>query len=98
MSMLGQSRSLQICICMPKVTEPMVIRSTFLFAHWKRKSKTDDPVIVNSLPFNSETKISYDSLCPTILILPHPTLILLTWIQNDLYPNPGGDYEYHMMM
>ena len=25
-------------------------------------------------------------------------VILLTWIQNDLYPNPGGDYKYRMMM
>ena len=50
----------------------MVIRSTFLFSHWNREGKTDDPAIVNSLAFNSETKIS-DSLCPTILILPHPT-------------------------
>ena len=40
----------------------------------KRENKTDDPVIVSSLAFNSKTKISSDSLCPTILILPYPTL------------------------
>ena len=44
----------------------MVIRSTFLFSHWNRKSKTDDPVIVSSLAFTSETKISSDSLCPNL--------------------------------
>ena len=37
----------------------MMIRSTFLFSHWIRKGKTDDPVIVHvsSLAFNSGTKI-----------------------------------------
>ena len=65
MSMVGQSRSLEIFICMPKIRKPMVIRSTCLFSHWNRKSKTDDHVIVSSLAFNSETKISSDSLCPT---------------------------------
>ena len=74
MSMVGQSRSLEIFICMPKIRKPMVIRSTFLFSHWNRKSKTDDRVTVISLAVNSETKILSDSLCPTILILPQPTL------------------------
>ena len=51
-----------------------------LFSHWNRESKTDDPVIISSLAFNSETKISSDSLCLTILILPHPTLHFM-WIR-----------------
>ena len=58
----GQSKSLEIFICVPKLREPMVVRSTFLFSHWNRESKTDDPVIISSLAFNSETKISSDSL------------------------------------
>ena len=57
MSMVGQSRSFEIFICLPKMREPMVIRSTCLFFHWNRKGKTDDPVTVSSLAFNSETKI-----------------------------------------
>ena len=57
---VGQSRSLEIFICMPKRREPMVIRSTFLFSHWNRESKTDGPVIISSLAFNSGTKISSD--------------------------------------
>ena len=84
MSMVGQRRSLEIFICMPKLREPMLIRSTFLFSHWNRENKTDDPVIISSftsLAFNSETKISSDSLFPTILILPHPTLVLKDHIQ-----------------
>ena len=66
MSMVGQSRSLEIFFCVPKLRDPMVIRSTFLFSHWNRESKTDDPIIISSLAFNSETKISSDSLCPTL--------------------------------
>ena len=66
MSMVGQSGSLEIFIFMPKIRKPMVIRSTCLFSHWNGKSKTDDHVIVSSLAFNSETKISFDSICPTI--------------------------------
>ena len=31
--MVGESRSLEICICIPKINKPMVIRSTFLFSH-----------------------------------------------------------------
>ena len=57
MSMVGQSRLLEIFICLPKMREPMVIRSTFLLSHWIRKGKTDNPVIVSSLAFNSGTKI-----------------------------------------
>ena len=57
MSMMGQSRSLEILICLKKIKEPMVIRSTFLFSHWNTKGKTDDPAIVGSLAFNSGTKI-----------------------------------------
>ena len=49
-------------------------RSTFLFSHWYKKRKADDAVIVSSLALNLETKISSDSLYPTILILPNPTL------------------------
>ena len=73
MSMVGQSRSLENFICKPKIREPIVVRSTFLFSHWNRESKTDYPVIIRSLAFNSETKVSSTSLCPTILILPHHT-------------------------
>ena len=55
--MVGQSRSLGILFCMPKIKEPMVKRVTFLFFHWNKKSKIDDPVIVSSLAFTPETKI-----------------------------------------
>ena len=73
MSMVGQSRSLGIIFCMPKIKEPMVERSTFLFFHWNRKSKLDDPMIISSLAFTPETKMSYltyftspYSFCPNL--------------------------------
>ena len=47
MSMMGQSRSLEICICMLKINKPKVIRSTFLFSHWNRESRTSDPVTIS---------------------------------------------------
>ena len=38
----------------------MVIRSKFLFFHWNKKSKTDDPVIISSLALTPEKKVSSD--------------------------------------
>ena len=64
MGMVGQSRSLGILFCMPKIKEPMMKRSTFSFFHWSRKSKIGDTVIISSLPFTPETKMSLDSLYP----------------------------------
>ena len=42
--MMGQSRSPEICICMLKINKPKVIRSTFLFSHWNRESRTGDQI------------------------------------------------------
>ena len=52
----------------------MVIRSTFVFSHWNRDSKTDDPVL--QVPWLSIQKQKYrlTHFAPTILILPQPTL------------------------
>ena len=61
MSVVGQSRSLEIFICMPKTREFPVIRSTSLFSHRNRKSKTDSPVLISSLVFTPETKMPSDS-------------------------------------
>ena len=77
MSMVGQSRSLGILFCIPKIIEPMMKRSTFSFFHWNGNSKIGDPVIISSLPFTPEAKMSSDSLYPTILNLPHPTLLYI---------------------
>ena len=45
--MVGQSRSLEICICMLKINKPMVIRSAFLFCYWNIESRTGDPVTIS---------------------------------------------------
>ena len=72
---VGQSRSLGVLFCMPKIKEPMMRRSTFSFFDWNGKSKIGDLVIISSLPFTPKTKMSSDSLYPTILNFPHPTLL-----------------------
>ena len=70
----------------------MVIRSTFLFSSWNRNSKTDDPVIISSLTVTPETKTSSDSLCPTILNLPHPTLQAIHNITLILQKRTGNKF------
>ena len=55
-SMRGQSRSLEICICMLTINRPKVIRSTFLFSHWNTESRTGDPVTISSIGFQFRNK------------------------------------------
>ena len=71
----GAKQVTGILFCMPKMKEPTMKRSTFSFFHWNRKSKIGDSAIISSLPFTPETKMSSGSLYPTILNLPHPTLL-----------------------
>ena len=56
MSMVGQGRSVGIFIFVPKIREPLVTRSIFLFSSSNSKSKTDDPVIISSWTVTPETK------------------------------------------
>ena len=79
MSAVGQSRSMEILFCIPKIKEPMMKRSTFSFSHWNRKSKIGD------LPFTPETKMPLYSLYPTILNLSHPTLLHILVRVRELY-------------
>ena len=62
MSIVGQSRSLHISICMPKIKGPVLMRSSVLFSNWNRQRKTDDIVILSSLAFTPETEMSSGSL------------------------------------
>ena len=75
MSMVGQSRSLGILFCMPKIKESMMKRSTFLLFHWNRKSKIR-PVIISSLAFTPETSDSLCAILPEMEILDflHPKI------------------------
>ena len=88
LSRVGQSMSLKlnILICMPKfIREPMVMRLTFLFYNSNTKSKHDVPVIISSLAFTLETKMSSDSLCPTWPILPQLTKFRFSFILSKLW-------------
>ena len=64
MSQLWQSRSrtLDIFIHMPTIKEPIVMKSSFLISYWNKKSKNDGLVIISSLAFTPETKMSSESL------------------------------------
>ena len=76
MSTVGQSRTLALFIvCQNQGTHGYITH--VLFSQCNMKSKTDDPVVICFFAFTPETKVSPDSLCPTILILPHTTLQLL---------------------
>ena len=70
MSMVGQSRSLEIFICLLKIREPMVIDQHVYFPIGIGKVKLMTLLLqVPWLLIQEQKKI-----CPKILILPHPTL------------------------
>ena len=58
----------------------MITGSPILLFLFQRKNENVDLFIIGSLIFGIQNKIPSDLLCPTILILPHPTLIFLQWI------------------
>ena len=71
MSMVGQSRSLGILFCMPKIKEPRMKRSTFSFFHSNRKGKIGDSVIISSLHSRNKNVFGLNlppqySVCPTM--------------------------------
>ena len=51
----------------------MIIGSCFFYSNWEIKNI--DLIIMGSLIFGIQIKITSDLLCQTILILPHPTLL-----------------------
>ena len=61
-----------------KIREHMMIRSTFLLSQV--------PVTISVLAFNSETKISSDSLCPTLPI----TIISLQFPSCFIWEDDSG--------
>ena len=90
MSMVGVKQVIGNLFCMPRIKESMVKRSTFLFFHWNRKSNIDDPVIINSLAFTSETKKSSDSFI-TLTVLLHIKKAFDT-IDHDILHNKLDHY------
>ena len=74
MSMVGQSESDDIFVSELKAKELMITGSSVLPSLFQWENKNVDLVTMGSLSFGIQINISNDLLCPTILILPHPTL------------------------
>ena len=76
-STVEQSSSLGIFICLPKIREPMVIRSTFYFPVGIGKAKLNDhPVIISSLTVTPEMEPSLDSFMHKFQITDYVLLII----------------------
>ena len=76
MSMVGQSESDDVFVSAVKAKELMITGLTILLFLFQWKNKNMDLFTLGSLTFGIQNKIPSDLLCPTILILPHPTLQL----------------------
>ena len=74
MSMVGQSESDDSFVSELKAKELMVTRSSVLLPLFQWENENVDLITLGSLIFGIHIKISSDLLCPTVLILPHPTL------------------------
>ena len=74
MSMVGQSESDDIFVSELKAKELMITGSSVLLTLFQWENKNVDFITMGSLSFGIQINISSDLLCPTILILSHPTL------------------------
>ena len=74
MSMVGQSKSDYIFVLELKAKELIITGPSVLPFLIQWENKNVDLVIMGSLIFGKQIKISSDLLCPTILILPYSTL------------------------
>ena len=74
MSMVGQSESDDIFASELKAKELTITGSSVLLLLFQCENKNVDLITMGSLIFGIQIKISSDLLCPTIPILPHPTL------------------------
>ena len=72
--MVGQSESDDIFVSELKAKELMITASSVLLSLFQWENKNVDLITMGSLSFGIQINISSDMLCPTILILPHPTL------------------------
>ena len=73
MSMLGQSESDYNFVYELKAKELTITWSSVLLFLIQWENKNVDLISMDSLIFGKQIKTSSDLLCPTILILPHPT-------------------------
>ena len=73
-SMVGQSDSDDIFVSELKAKELTITWLSVLLFLFQWENKHVDLITMGFLIFGIQIKISSDLLCPTILILPHPTL------------------------
>ena len=74
MSMVGQSESDDIFVSELKAKELTITGSSVLLFLFQWENKHVDLVTMGFLIFGIQIKLSSGLLCPTILILPYPTL------------------------
>ena len=77
MSMVGQSESDDIFVSELKAKKLTITWSSVLLFLFQWENKHVDLITMGFLIFGIQIKISSDLLCPTILILPHPTLTII---------------------
>ena len=75
MSMMGQHETNDIFVCGVKSNEFMISGLSVLLYLFHYKNKTVYLSTMSFLIFGIQIKIPGDLLCPTMLILPHPTLV-----------------------
>ena len=71
---MRQSESDDIFVSELKAKERMITGSSVLLSLFQWENKNVDRITMGSLSFGIQINIPSDLLCPTILILPHPTL------------------------
>ena len=77
MSMVGQSESDDIFVSELKAKKLTITWSSVLLFLFQWENKHVGLITMGFLIFGIQIKISSDLLCPTILILPHPTLTII---------------------
>ena len=73
MSMVRQSESDDIFVFELKAKDLIITGSSVLLSLFQWENKNVDLITMSSLRFGIQIKILSGLLCPTILILPHPT-------------------------
>ena len=71
---MGESESDDVFISGVTVKELMITGSSVLLFLFQLENKKVGLITMGSLIFGRQKKIPIDLLCPTVLILPHPTL------------------------
>ena len=97
MSMVGQSESDDIFVSELKAKELMITGASVLLSLFQWENKNVDLITMGFLILGIQINISSDLLCPTILILSHPTpfakIVTLEFIGLHPYMCQVGSQE-----